>query len=127
MHLNEKNVVPCDANHRVPNEKNLNGCEIQPNKETRQLAVQIIHHICECLMDLHAAGFAHRDLKPANIMWLPRQNRWTLIDFGCAAPIDSEAPTGTAASWKLGFSSCPIQTCLVHAWWQFLVHKKVFF
>ena len=48
-------------------------------------AVQIIHHICECLSDLHSAGYAHRDLKPGNVMWLPSQNRWTLIDFGCAA------------------------------------------
>ena len=45
-------------------------------------AVQIIHHICECLSDLHSSGYAHRDLKPGNIMWLPSQNRWTLIDFG---------------------------------------------
>ena len=47
------------------------------------ICLQIIHHICECLRDLHEAGYAHRDLKPGNIMWLPSQNRWTLIDFGC--------------------------------------------
>jgi serine/threonine protein kinase len=45
-------------------------------------------------MDLHAAGYVHRDLKPANIMWLPSQNRWTLIDFGCAVRIGSKAHTG---------------------------------
>ena len=28
----------------------------------------------------------HRDLKPANILWLPRLNAWTIIDFACAAP-----------------------------------------
>jgi serine/threonine protein kinase len=38
----------------------------------------------------------HRDIKPGNIMWLPRQNRWTLIDFGCAAR------TGDCA--QLGFT-----------------------
>ena len=27
----------------------------------------------------------HRDVKPANVMWLPRENRWTVIDFGCTA------------------------------------------
>jgi eukaryotic-like serine/threonine-protein kinase len=45
-------------------------------------------------MDLHAAGYVHRDLKPANIMWLPSQNRWTLIDFGCAACIGAKACKG---------------------------------
>ena len=53
-----------------------------------------MYHISECLLDLHAAGYVHRDLKPANIMWMPSQNRWTLIDFGCAARIGSEANAG---------------------------------
>ena len=37
------------------------------------------------MAEFHAAGFVHRDLKPGNVMWLPRANRWTVIDFGCAA------------------------------------------
>jgi eukaryotic-like serine/threonine-protein kinase len=41
---------------------------------------------------MHEAGFVHRDLKPANVMWLPRENRWTIIDFGCAARIGTLAP-----------------------------------
>lgn len=53
--------------------------------------MQVVHHICECLMDLHTAGYAHRDIKPGNIMWLPSQNRWTLIDFGCATPLGTIA------------------------------------
>ena len=44
------------------------------------------------LVDMHAAGFVHRDLKPANVMWLPRENRWTVIDFGCVARVGEEAP-----------------------------------
>jgi serine/threonine protein kinase len=38
----------------------------------------------------------HRDLKPGNVMWLPRENRWTVIDFGCAARTGEHA--------RLGFS-----------------------
>jgi serine/threonine protein kinase len=51
----------------------------------------VIHHIAERLHDLHAAGYCHRDLKPGNVMWLPRKNRWTLIDFGCASKLGEEA------------------------------------
>jgi serine/threonine protein kinase len=56
--------------------------------------MQIISHICECLVDLHQAGYVHQDLKPGNIMWLPSQNRWTLMDFGCAARFGEDARTG---------------------------------
>jgi serine/threonine protein kinase len=48
------------------------------------------------IKELHALGYVHRDLKPANVMWLPRANRWTVIDFGCVAR------TGEIA--KLAFS-----------------------
>eukprot|EP00892_Ulva_mutabilis_P004011 jgi/Ulvmu1/1982/UM012_0144.1 len=54
--------------------------------------LQVIQHVAERLADLHAAGFVHRDLKLSNVMWLPRENRWTLIDFGCAAAIGENAP-----------------------------------
>eukprot|EP00892_Ulva_mutabilis_P003623 jgi/Ulvmu1/1632/UM113_0009.1 len=54
--------------------------------------LQVIQHVAERLSDLHAAGFVHRDLKLSNVMWLPRENRWTLIDFGCAAAIGEIAP-----------------------------------
>lgn len=54
--------------------------------------MQILSSVCQRLKDLHAAGYVHRDLKPSNVMWLPRQNRWTLIDFGCIARIGAKAP-----------------------------------
>jgi serine/threonine protein kinase len=54
--------------------------------------LQLLSNIAQRLSDMHEAGFVHRDLKPANVMWLPRENRWTVIDFGCAARIGVEAP-----------------------------------
>jgi serine/threonine protein kinase len=54
--------------------------------------VQLLTNIGERMTDMHEAGFVHRDLKPANVMWLPRENRWTVIDFGCAARIGAPAP-----------------------------------
>jgi serine/threonine protein kinase len=44
-----------------------------------------MHQLALRLRDLHEFGVVHRDLKPGNVMWLPRENRWTVIDFGCAA------------------------------------------
>ena len=55
-------------------------------------SMQVLSNIAHRMVDMHAAGHVHRDLKPANIMWLPRQNRWTLIDFGCVARNGSQAP-----------------------------------
>jgi len=54
--------------------------------------VQVLSNISKRLADMHDAGYVHRDVKPANVMWLPRQNRWTIIDFGCIARVGEVAP-----------------------------------
>ena len=61
--------------------------------------MQVLMHIAERLKDLHASGWVHRDIKPGNIMWLPRQKRWTLIDFGCAARNGEQAVLGFTKSY----------------------------
>ena len=58
---------------------------------TKVDALQIIQHVAARLEAMHVVGYVHRDLKPANVIWLPRENHWTLIDFGCAARTGSRA------------------------------------
>ena len=55
-------------------------------------SVAVLAHVATRLRDMHAAGYVHRDIKPENVMFLPREIRWTVIDFGCAAPSWKTAP-----------------------------------
>jgi serine/threonine protein kinase len=61
---------------------------VQPDFAT---TLFVLLHVAKRLHKLHAAGLCHRDLKPANILWLPLTKCWTLIDFGCTAPIGALA------------------------------------
>ena len=52
----------------------------------------MLFNISQRLAELHDAGFVHHNLKPSNVMWLPRQNRWTVVGFGCVARTGTAAP-----------------------------------
>ena len=54
--------------------------------------IQVIRNVAERVQTLHKAGLVHRDLKPANILWLPRKNCWTIIDFATVASIGTDMP-----------------------------------
>jgi eukaryotic-like serine/threonine-protein kinase len=86
--------------------------------------MQVLANVAKRLEAMHKAGYAHRDLKPANVMWLPRENQWTLIDFGCAAKIGQEAPLSFTLAyaapevirvWHQGGKTCEA-TAAVDAW-----------
>lgn len=48
---------------------------------------QTLMHVVRAVRVMHDMGYAHRDIKPGNILRRPGEHDWTLIDFGCAAPI----------------------------------------
>jgi serine/threonine protein kinase len=74
------------------------------------LCMQVILHLATRLEALHALGYVHRDLKPANVMWLPRQNRWTVIDFGCAARIGAAARIAFSVAYAAPEVICALRT-----------------
>lgn len=103
----------CYSNEMVPNGGFACRCCTVAGREQRFQAqcscacavthalVQAVWHIAQRVAALHEAGYAHRDLKPSNTMWLTRENKWTLIDFGCTARIGCMAPL----SYSLGYAA----------------------
>ena len=58
-------------------------------------AIFVLLQVAEKLEKLHSHALCHRDLKPSNVLWLPNANSWTLMDFGCAAPIGAHPDCNT--------------------------------
>ena len=92
--------------------------------EAAKTCLQVIANVAKRLEAMHDAGYAHHDLKPANVMWLPRENQWTLIDFGCASPLRRRAPLRftlayaapeVIKAWRAGERQC-VSTPAVDAW-----------
>lgn len=54
--------------------------------------IAVLLHVALRLRDMHQDGFVHRDIKPGNIMFLPRKNSWTVIDFGCTGRTGEPSP-----------------------------------
>jgi serine/threonine protein kinase len=60
---------------------------ISRSKPDTLAVLKMLCAVAQHIADIHAVGFVHRDIKPSNILWLPSTHLWTLLDYGCAAPI----------------------------------------
>ncbi|MFT3699248.1 MAG: serine/threonine-protein kinase [Kofleriaceae bacterium] len=66
-----------------------------------QLATYIAHEALEVLEAVHAEGIVHRDLKPANL-YLTRDGRVVVLDFGIAKLVDAEGVAQTHSTGMIG-------------------------
>jgi hypothetical protein len=93
--VNGKDQRPSDAAHAVSTpvpcvvmEKGISLHKwMKKKRRSVAEALEVLCAVTESLERLHRLGLAHRNIKPSNILWLPRQEKWTLCDFGCAAKI----------------------------------------
>lgn len=68
-----------------------------------QMAVKIMTPIMDALREVHAKGFLHRDVKPQNI-YLTRENRIILLDFGAARQAMGERTRSLTQIMTPGFA-----------------------
>ncbi len=64
-----------------------------PARKAIEYGVQIAHGLAAA----HDKGFAHRDLKPENL-FITRDDRVKILDFGLAKPLDLGAASATVAN-----------------------------
>ena len=48
---------------------------------------------------MHAAGFVVGGVRPSSVLWLPRQNLWTLTNFNRTVRTGGHAPGGAALAY----------------------------
>lgn len=60
-------------------------------RTNKVIDLQVLSNVSARMAEMHEAGYAHRAIKPANIIWLPHENRWSMMDFACAASIGGRA------------------------------------
>jgi eukaryotic-like serine/threonine-protein kinase len=54
--------------------------------------MQVLYSIARSISELHAAGFVHGDIQPCNVIWLPRENRWSVIGFRRTVRVGERVP-----------------------------------
>lgn len=59
-------------------------------KSSEAEVLWLVLKIAEAVDAMHQAGWVHRDLKPANVILDPEHQQPRLLDFGVAAPLNSD-------------------------------------
>lgn len=93
---------------------------MSPDRALMQVLAIVAAHVAE----VHRAGYVHRNVKPANVLWLPREARWALVDYGCAAHIGEAAPLAFTlafappeAAAALAEGHCALECAAAHDSW----------
>ena len=86
----------------------LHLCSPLEEKEARSVLIQV----ARALTRLHALGVLHLDIKPSNILWDPKTDHATLVDYDLATPAAEAGSRGTlpyAAPEVLARSGLPTE------------------